>query len=138
MVVSAMATKETAPRKQHVLIVDDNLDLTYALRRLLEARNYEVSVVPNGVLGLKEVLLKEVDLVLCDLKMPELEGDQFYSAVKRIKPHLSTRFIFITGMAADPKFESFLSSVQSPVLQKPVATEKLLGEMHRMLEQRLE
>lgn len=130
-----MATLDTAPRKKHVLIVDDNLDLTDAYKRLLESSNYEVSAVPNGLLGLKEILLKEVDLVLCDLKMPELEGDMFYTAVKRVKPQLGARFIFITGMGDEPKYQSFLNSVQSPVLHKPVPVEQLLEEMQRVLEQ---
>lgn len=129
-----MKTEEAARRKKHVLIVDDNLDLAQAFKEVLEAREYEVSIVPNGVLALKQLVIKEVDVVLCDLQMPQLEGDVLYAAVKRIRPSLGGRFVFITGMADDPKFHSFLSTVESPVLHKPVPIPLLIETLEKVLE----
>ena len=131
-----MEDKQAATRKKRVLVVDDDLELTLIYQQLLEMHDYEVSTASDGILALKQVLYDDVDAVLCDLRMPELEGDLFYSAVERAKPDLCRRFIFITGAAEDPKYHAFLSQVKSPILRKPVQPAKLLEELQKLLELR--
>jgi FixJ family two-component response regulator len=65
--------------------------------------------------------------------MPELSGDLFYDEVGRVRPHLLKRFIFITGNADDPLYETFLRRVKAPVLAKPVSLERLLEELKALL-----
>ena len=124
---------ETNAGKCHVLIVDDNLELADTFKQLLEAHGYDVTVAANGVLALKHILHKPVDAIVCDLKMPQLEGDMFYITVERVKPELCLRFVFITGMGSDPKFQTFINRVQSPVLFKPVETTVLLREIEKVI-----
>jgi two-component system cell cycle sensor histidine kinase/response regulator CckA len=131
-----MENEQAATRKKRVLVVDDDLELTLIYQHLLEAYNYEVSTASDGILALKQVLHQDVDAVLCDLRMPELEGDLFYGAVERAKPDLCRRFIFITGVADDPKYQPFLSQMKSPILRKPVPPAKLLAELQKLLESR--
>ena len=124
--------QQPASHKKCVLIVDDDLELTSIYQRLLETLNYEVSTAANGELALKQLLSRDVDAIVCDLRMPELEGDLFYNTVERVKPHLCSRFIFLTGAADDPKYHSFLGQVKSPVLHKPVRPAQLLMELQRL------
>lgn len=126
---------ETNVHKWHVLIVDDNLELADTLKHLLEEHQFEATVVSNGVLGLKHALHKPVDAVISDLQMPQLEGDVFYSAVERLNPTLAKRFVFITGMADDPHFQKFVTSVRAPLLRKPVAIDQLLAALKQVLAQ---
>ena len=129
---STMATKKNAKSKKHILLVDDDLELVQTYKELIEAHGYEVSTASNGVLAIKHFLNHDVDAIVCDLKMPELEGDMFYAAIERIQPGLHKRFIFITGVADDPTFKMFISKVKSPVLRKPVPIDKLLAEIKRV------
>jgi CheY-like chemotaxis protein len=129
-----MQTDQARPQKRRVLVVDDDAELTQIFQHLLEAYHYEVITAANGALALKQIVARDVDAILCDLKMPELEGDLFYGAVERIKPHLCRRFIFITGAADNPKYRVFLSQVKSPILRKPVVSANLLEELRRLLE----
>ena len=131
-----MENQQAATRKKRVLIVDDDLELTLIYQQLLETYDYEVSTASDGVLALKAVLYQDVDAVLCDLRMPELEGDLFYNAVERAKPDLCRRFIFMTGAADDPKYQAFLNQVKSPILHKPVPPAKLVEELRKLLESR--
>ncbi len=121
-----MKTKPDANRKRHILIVDDNEQLAQSYKELLEAGDYSVTIAPNGVVALKHVLNESIDAVICDLKMPQLDGDKFYVTVERVKPDLLRRFIFITGESGAEKFQDFLRKVESPVFTKPVPTEKLI------------
>lgn len=116
-----------------MLIVEDDLELAQIYEHLLGGFQYEVSIATDGVLALKRILAQDVDAVLCDLRMPELDGDLFYNAIERTKPHLCSRFIFITGAAEDPKYQAFLKQVKAPVLRKPVHPAQLLEELRRLL-----
>lgn len=124
-----MEEQTAEAKRHHVLVVDDNLELAQTFKQLLEENGYTVTLAPNGVLALKTILKSDVDAVVCDLKMPQLEGDMFYITVERVKPSLCQRFVFITGMGADPKFRPFINQVQVPVLFKPVAVHVLLEEI---------
>ena len=128
-----MEANPSAPRKRHVLIVEDNLDLAAAYRELLEIQGYDVSLSPNGAEALKHVMIHPTDAVICDLQMPRLEGDLFYATVERSQPGLARRFVFITGMAEDERFREFVAHVQSPVLRKPIQVTALLAEVARVM-----
>lgn len=129
-----MEKEHNEPRKKRVLLVDDDLELTLLYQQLLEDCRYDVSTASDGLLALHHVLYQDVDAILCDLRMPELEGDLFYGAVQRAKPDLCDRFIFITGAADDPKYQPFLNQVKAPVLRKPVPPARLLAEVQKLVE----
>ncbi len=112
-------------KNKQILVVEDNGDLAASYKQLLEQRGCHVQTVSNGVAALKQIANKDVDAILCDLSLPLLEGDLFYATVERTKPHLCERFLFVTGMAANPKFQPFISKHQPRVLMKPVTIEQL-------------
>jgi CheY-like chemotaxis protein len=92
-------------------------------------------MVSDSFLALKHILHQQVDVVVCDLKMPQLAGDMFYATIDGVNPELRHRFVFITGEAEDPKFQTFVGKVEAPVLRKPVPIGQLLLALERVLEQ---
>jgi len=118
---------------KHILVVDDDIELALTYQALLQVHGYRASTAADGVQALKEVLNGDVDAILCDLNMPELSGDLFYIEVGRARPHLLKRFIFVTGNANDPLYETFLKNVKAPVLAKPVSFDHLLGKLKSVL-----
>jgi DNA-binding NtrC family response regulator len=127
-----MTEKSSAEKAKRLLVVDDNHELAQTYQELFEANGYQVSLARNGVQGLKHILEHAVDAILCDLSMPQLEGDTFHVTVQRIRPQLGERFIFITGNSDNPKYEKFLKKVTCPVLYKPVAVDRLLETLRRL------
>ncbi len=109
-----------------VLLVDDDTELADTLKELLESRNFIVAVQPNGAAALREVQTIDYDVIVCDMLMPKMAGDMFYLAVKKIKPELARRFVFITGHADNPKVDGFLKSIDALVIFKPVLMEELV------------
>lgn len=128
-----METAQTDASKKRVLIVEDDLELLSVYEALLGGFQYNVITATDGAVALKQIQSQDMDAILCDLQMPELDGDLFYSAIERAKPHLCNRFIFITGVGDDPKYKSFLQRVRSPVLRKPVHPAQVLDELRRLL-----
>jgi two-component system sensor kinase len=122
-----------AIRQRHVLIVEDNLELAATYKELLEVQGYDVSLSPNGAEALKHVMIHPTDAVVCDLQMPRLEGDLFYATIERAQPALARRFVFITGLAEDPRFQEFIARVETPVLRKPIPVTMFLAEVARVM-----
>jgi CheY-like chemotaxis protein len=122
----AMEEQPEAPKPKHVLVVDDNVDLAQTYQALFEAHDYRVTLADNGIVALKLLEQTEVDAILCDISMPQLEGDMFYLTVGRVWPKLLPRFVFVTGNADNPKYAKFLANVSAKVLCKPVKIDELL------------
>ena len=131
-----METSNGTPRKRHVLIVDDDIQLAWSLKETLENDGYEATIVPDGTLALKFVQDHQLDAVVCDLQMSRVEGDLLYATVERSNPSLARRFIFITGLDDYPQFQKFMDTTELPALHKPVDLEALRGEVVRVAEQR--
>jgi two-component system, sensor histidine kinase and response regulator len=128
-----METNNATPRKRHVVIVDDNAELAWFFSEILKLHGYEATILPAATLALKYVLSHHTDVIICDLQMPQLDGDLFYATVERTQPALARQFIFVTGLVDQKRFHSFTATVAAPVLQKPVAVETLLAEIERIL-----
>ena len=117
------------------MIVDDDAAVAQTFKRLLETRGYQATTAPNGAEALKHVLHQDTDAVICDLGMPQLEGDTFYRTIERVNPDLANRFIVVTGMAGNPQFQAFFDRVGCPILQKPVPSAELLAVLDELWEQ---
>lgn len=117
-----------------ILLLDDDVELLDTLKALIEARNYVVTTAHNGVAGLREVMDMDFDVIICDMMMPTMPGDMFYLAVKKVKPHLCSRFLFITGETHDDRVHSFLTSTDGLAVFKPVPGDELLQMVSLVLQ----
>jgi len=116
-----------------VLLLDDRDDFRDVLRDHLEFRSFQVTSVPSGVEGLREVLKCAFDLIICDMMMPGMAGDMFYWAVTRMRPATAKRFIFFTGHKANPAIDFFFQRVKATVLIKPFPLSELDSTMRDVL-----
>ncbi len=102
-----------------VLLLEDRDDFREVLHDHLAYRSYELTSVPTGVEGLREVMKEPFDLIICDMIMPRMGGEMFYQAVKRVRPAARQRFIFFSGHKNNPAIERFFRQVKAKVLYKP-------------------
>jgi DNA-binding response OmpR family regulator len=109
-----------------ILLVDDDKQLASALQWILADENFLVDVAFDGEQAILKVKVNEYDLIICDLMMPRLRGDEFYLKARKMRPALTDRFIFITGFATDPKIHDFLTGHDVKYLVKPFPVEGLI------------
>jgi len=112
---------------KRILILEDQVEFAEQLKVYLESHGYSVTMVANGVEGLKQIMALEFEVILCDMVMPTLPGDMFYLAVERSRPKLCKRFIFMTGHRADPKWDSFVRRIKGIMLWKPFTMADLMA-----------
>lgn len=113
-------TERSEPAKRgRLLVVDDDVAVRRALIRIL-GDAHEVLTVSSGAEAIELVVEGErFDVVLCDLMMPRVTGDQCWERVNEISPEQAARFVFMTGGAFTPSARGFLEKTQLPLLEKP-------------------
>lgn len=128
--VSAQQKQELTKR---VLLLDDQADFREVVQEYLASYFYHITAVSNGAEGLREILNDPFDLIICDMKMPQLGGEMFYWAVTRMRPAAGQRFIFLTGHQNHSTIQSFFRRINAVVLIKPFELDALRGLMQEVL-----
>ena len=116
----------TAPsgERASILIIDDNQLVATSMSRML-AQQLDVRVVNNDVDALLHLTEEPPpDVVLCDLMMPGMTGEQLY---EQAPAFLRSRFIFVTGGFPVGATRSFLEQHDVPCLEKPFRRSELWG-----------
>jgi len=109
-----------------VLVVEDEPALSVAVSEALEDAGFTVDRAGDGEEGLTRLTEANYDLIVCDLKMPRIDGMQFYRAMAVATPALARRVIFVTGDVAGTDAERFLEETACRWLSKPFRLGDLL------------
>ena len=107
-----------------VLIVDDERSVVLLLRQMLNERGYDTCEAPNGLAGLKWFQSQFIDLIITDLKMPNMDGMTFLREVKRQEP--ATPVIILTAYGSPESATEAKESGAFTYLSKPFEMEELL------------
>ncbi|MEQ9606645.1 MAG: PAS-domain containing protein, partial [Kiloniellaceae bacterium] len=121
---SAEAKPDNTPRpraaaRHEVLVIDDEPDITGFLVEVLEAAGHAVDVAASGEAALAQLRDKDYSAIICDLRMPHLDGPGLYEKLKTVKPRLVERMIFATGDLLNAETERFLKASGRPCVEKP-------------------
>jgi two-component system cell cycle sensor histidine kinase/response regulator CckA len=116
-----------------ILVVEDEAKLASAVVDALRDVGYLVDYAPDGEEALKKVQGQAFDVVICDLKMPRVDGMTFYRMLSAAAPGLSKRVIFVTGDVAGTDAETFLQSSGCRWLAKPFRLGDLLRTVRETL-----
>ncbi len=115
-----------------VLVVEDEAALGAAVSEALIDAGFSVSLASDGIEALERIQERPYDLIVCDLKMPRLDGAAFYRQLEADHAALARRVLFVTGDVAGTEAERFLEETGCRWLPKPFRLKDLLrvaGEM---------
>jgi signal transduction histidine kinase/CheY-like chemotaxis protein/Na+-transporting methylmalonyl-CoA/oxaloacetate decarboxylase gamma subunit len=115
---------------QKVLVIDDEEGINELITEILTGEGCEVVTVTNGELALEKIEAEVYDLIVCDLRMPGMDGTEVYNQVEQTKPELAGRFLFLTGDISDETRE-FLERMAKPHLMKPFTRETFMEAVER-------
>lgn len=118
-----------------ILVLDDEpaiMEMVSEMLSLLGCRTVGCTVPARAL----ELLGKQkFDLILSDIRMPEMDGRQFYAAVRQQNPALASRILFLTGDTVNEETRAFLKSVGNQHLGKPFQLEALRNAILEMVRQ---
>lgn len=125
---------ESAPIR--LLVVDDDDTLRMNLDAYFEDEGFDVSTAATGEDGIEQVKTRTFDVVLCDMRLPGMDGNQTILAMHQLAPQL--RFLVYTG---SPKYqlEDALEAIgvtRSQLFRKPLRDMGLLADAIRTLHEK--
>jgi CheY-like chemotaxis protein len=109
-----------------ILLVEDESALASAVTDALRDVGYVVERAVDGEDAFDRVKAQTFDLVVCDLKMPRLDGKAFYRMLRAAVPAMADRVVFVTGDVAGTDAEQFLEETGCRWLAKPFRLADLL------------
>ncbi|MFH0809657.1 MAG: ATP-binding protein [Pseudomonadota bacterium] len=114
---------------KRILVVDDEQVILDLLTELLSGQGYRV----DGSLSAKSALAKlgeaPYDMVICDVRMPGMDGPALYRQVKESRPDVARRFVFSTGDIIGQRTKEFLTQSGTNWLRKPFTGEQLMDTL---------
>ena len=130
---AAPPTTEPAAAGAAALIVEDEPALASAVVEGLTDAGYLVVHASDGEEALARVAERTFDAIVCDLKMPRMDGPTFYRAIAASSPALARRVIFVTGDVAGTEAERFLEETGCRWLPKPFRLSDLLRTVREVV-----
>jgi len=106
-----------------ILIVDDELQTRIGLEEILQMCGYQVKAAASGKEALEYLQSNKADLVLCDIKMPEMDGFELLHLIK--EKHPSTKVIMITGNGDMGSVRKSFRMGADEFITKPVNSQEL-------------
>jgi len=118
--VPARPEPASAPvRRLRILVVDDEPHIQHYMRATLEAWGHDVTVAENGRVALEHAAAAPFDVIISDLRMPELGGREMLEQLRARRPAAADRVVFSTGDTVRGDTLAFLESLGRPYLRKP-------------------
>jgi two-component system NtrC family sensor kinase len=118
-----------------ILIIDDAADIAELLGEILSGLGRRIETAANGREALGKLEHQEFDLIVCDIRMPDLDGPGLYAEINARRPELLERMIFVTGDTLSESVKQFLESTRMPVVEKPFVPDEIRTLAAKMLSQ---
>ena len=118
-------------KKKKVLVIDDERIVLDSITKILKEEDLEVDVNLSGRQGLEWALQKEYDIVLTDLRMPDIGGMRGLRDIKRAKPAMPG--VMITGFGSVQSAVQAMKLGAAEYLEKPFAPEDLVKVIQKAL-----
>lgn len=109
----------------HVLLVDDEPAICKALSTAIARAGFRVSTATSGQDAIAIVRSERVDVLVTDLRIPDMRGDAMFELAAATQPHLRTRTLFTTGDISE-RAQELIEACNCPFLRKPFDLKELL------------
>lgn len=117
-----------------ILIIDDEADMRFAMRMLLERTGHQVAEAGDGEAALKRIGEDHIDLALLDMRLPGMDGIQILQRLKTEIPNLPV--IMVTGYGNVELADQALQMGADHYLSKPFHNKELINVIHGILQKR--
>jgi DNA-binding response OmpR family regulator len=119
---------------KRIMVVDDEHDLTLFYRMSLEYYGFEVETYNDPKKALSDFKPDYYDLIILDIKMPNMDGFELYKEIKEIDPNATACFL----TASELYYKEFRAREYSALdkelfIRKPIGNEELIKEIKRLI-----
>ena len=121
--------------KRKILLVDDEPDIIYSIKRLLEDNEFVVDTYTDPTLALSNFKPRLYDLLLLDIKMPKMSGLDLYQKMKEIDSNVKICFLTASELFYEEyrRLDAYPSLDKAYFVQKPFRSEELIRKINEIM-----
>ena len=123
----------STPGSAKILVIDDSLTVRMSLQDLFQRQGYDVVIAECGKSGLKELEKQRFDVVILDLVMPEMGGNEVLKEIKSSKENSLVPVIMLTAISDYDSLVNCLDQGADDFVRKPWDERELLGRLRAMV-----
>ena len=128
-------TTNDSSKKKRILIVDDESDVDMVLKRVFEQSGFNADSYDDPILALENFKAGSYDLVLLDIKMPEMDGFNLYQKMKKIDSKINVCFLTASELYYERFRKEFSTLDKDLFIQKPIENEDLIKRINTIISQ---
>ena len=115
---------------KRILVADDDPKIAYLVQVRLESKGYSVITAKDGEESLAKVRSEKPDLLLLDVRMPKMDGDEVYMTLHSQPETKALPILMLTGLRTDAEIDA---NHEENIFAKPVDFERLFGKIKQIL-----
>jgi len=115
----AGASREASASPRRILVVDDEPEIRETLAEILSGAQHNVITAGSGREALERMEAEHYDVILTDIRMPDLDGRSLYQEIEQRWPEQAGRVVFVTGDTLASTLHEFATECGRPVIEKP-------------------
>jgi CheY-like chemotaxis protein len=124
--------------KNSILLIDDEPDITFTIKNILEDNGFKVDSFNDPTIALKSYRVNFYDLVILDIKMPKMDGFQLYTKIREKDPKIKICFLTASEMFYE-KFRKARSELGKTIgenyfIQKPIKNKDLIKNLTSIID----
>jgi DNA-binding response OmpR family regulator len=121
-------------KRKRIIVVDDEHDLTLFYRMTLEYYGFEVETFNDSTIALSSFKPDYYDLIILDIKMPDMNGFELHGKIKEIDPNAKTCFLTATELYhKEFRTREYCALDKELFIRKPIGNKELIREIERLI-----
>lgn len=121
---------------RRALVIDDEPTIASLLQEILDTVGFQTDVAHSGKEALHRLEDRDYEVVICDLRMPEIDGREIYREIRQSRVRLKDRFILTSGDVADPQARQFAERNGIQLVPKPFTRQHILEAVFQCVQNR--
>jgi two-component system, chemotaxis family, chemotaxis protein CheY len=114
------------------LVVDDDVNMVEYISRVMRRSGYDVHEANDGMAALDICRTKRFDVIICDIRMPRLNGITFLRNLRRMEEHINTPVIFASNLDDRSVRLEAMNAGASAMLMKPLSLDALVDALAKL------
>ena len=120
---------------KRILVIEDEPGIGDLCQRVLTDEGFEADIAVNGKIAQDMIGEKQYDLLLLDIRMPVMTGEEFYQWLEEKHPQLISRVIFTSGSVVSGDTLRFMEQTGRPSLPKPFTPDELRNIINKTVQE---
>jgi DNA-binding response OmpR family regulator len=123
---------EGSTYQYRILVVDDEPDILFTLKLVLENNGFKIDTFDDPILALRNFNASSYDLVILDIRMPEITGLGLYRELRKIDNKV--KICFLSAISNYEEFERYFPKInEDQIIVKPIDNQSLINKINKII-----